>query len=447
MEQQRFATRSAWTAFVLCAAFLLAWAVFGPLMRSVKPTALFAVYPMSALMLALASLGLAALAGNWRPQLVRAYAALTVLLAAVFMGELLLGMEGGLELAFTGESNPTLPWRPAPQTSLSMLLLGLAMLTASIHRNSRLDAGDTLSAAAVLLPAVVLLGYLFDANELYKGTGQQVQGTSPLVVFVQFLLAVGVIAAQPGRGLMAAFLSQSAGAVVGRRLLPFIVTLPVVFGWLLILGVRNGVMDLPLALALSVTATTTAFTLLIYWAINLMSHLEATQTAHHEKRESAAKEEGMTDALTGLLNRRGWEHHLTQEEEVCAKQGRNGCVVMIDLDDLKKVNDTQGHTQGDELIKRAATALRHGARSGDILARLGGDEFAYLAIGCQPEHAGVVVRRLAESMMKHQVGASLGYAMRDINVNLQGAFDEADRSMYANKRARKAKKALEASRA
>ena len=58
--------------------------------------------------------------------------------------------------------------------------------------------------------------------------------------------------------------------------------------------------------------------------------------------------------------------------------------------------------------------------------------------------AGVVVRRLAESMMKSQVGASLGYAMRDINVNLQGAFDEADRSMYANKRARKAKRAAAA---
>ena len=63
------------------------------------------------------------------------------------------------------------------------------------------------------------------------------------------------------------------------------------------------------------------------------------------------------------------------------------------------------------------------------------------SVSSLPEHAGVVVRRLAESLMKHQVGASLGYAMRDINVNLQGAFDEADRSMYANKRARKAKRA------
>ena len=442
--EHRFAKRCAWVVFALCAATLLAWMLVGPVLVSVKPPALLLLYPMTALSLALSALALAAAAGGWPRTYTRVSAGLVVLLASLFLVETGLGLKGGIEAVFAPDapSHADIPWRPSPQTALGLLLLGLAQLVASIHRSERIDAGDLMGATAVLLPFAVVLGYLFEANALYGSA----QGTaSPLAAVMLLLLSIGVIAAQ-NRGLMSAFTAQTAGAIVGRRLLPWVITLPIFFGWLEIWSVRNGLLELPLALALTVSASIAAFIGLIYWVANMMSGLEARQAAQHVERESQAKEEGMTDALTGLLNRRGWERHLKLEEEVCQRERRNGCVVMIDLDDLKKVNDTQGHTQGDELIKRAARALRDGARSGDILARLGGDEFAYLAIGCQPEHAGVVVRRLAESMMKNQVGASLGYAMRDINVNLQGAFDEADRSMYANKRARKAKRAMEAAR-
>ena len=441
--EHRFAKRCAWVVFALCAFTLLAWGMVGPVLLSVQPPAFFLLYPMTALSLALAAFALAAAAGNWARTYTRVSAGLLVLLAGIFLVETALGMRGGIETLFALDSaREDIPWRPSPQTALGLFLLGFAQLVASVRRSSRVDAGDMLGAAAVLLPFAVVLGYLFEANALYAaGQGK----ASPLAAVLLLLLSIGVITAQ-NRGLMAAFTAQTAGAIVGRRLLPWVISLPIFFGWMEIWSVRNGLLELPLALALTVSASIAAFIGLIYWVANMMSGLEARQAAQHVERESQAKEEGMTDALTSLLNRRGWERHLKLEEEVCQRERRNGCVVMIDLDDLKKVNDTQGHTQGDELIKRAAKALREGARSGDILARLGGDEFAYLAIGCQPEHAGVVVRRLAESMMKHQVGASLGYAMRDINVNLQGAFDEADRSMYANKRARKAKRALEAAR-
>lgn len=315
------------------------------------------------------------------------------------------------------------------------------MMAASIRRSGRFDFGDAIGAAAIVVPFIILLGYLFDATQLYSSDAVAGSIVSPLAVLLQLVLALGTLDLRAGHGLIAAFTARTGGATVGRRLLPWVVLLPILFGWVQIWSVRSGLLDLPLALALTVTATIAALMGLIHWAANLMSMFEVRQTERHAQRESRAKEEGMTDALTGLLNRRGWEHNLRIEEKRCAELGRNGCVVMIDLDDLKKVNDTQGHTQGDELIKRAAQALRSAASNGDVLARLGGDEFAYLAVGCQPEHAGVVVRRLAEAMVRHTVGASIGYAMRDINVNLQGAFDEADRSMYANKRARKARRA------
>lgn len=445
MDPQRFSRLCAWTVLFLCALMLLAWGLAGPMLRSLKPSSLLVIYPMTALTLVTAALGLASLAGHWNRSFTRAVGVVVVLLSSVFLAEIALGISGGIELllAPSDESRNTLPWRPAPQSALSLFLIGLSLLVATLRRQTRFDAGDWICASALLVPFVVLLGYLFEANQLYQGSSAQGSMVSPFAVVLQLCLAVGVVSAQAERGLMTALVTQSSGAAVGRRLLPWVILLPVFFGWVQIWSVRSGIVEMALALALTVTASIAAFLVLIYWVTSLMSQLEARQTAQYVERESQAKEEGMTDALTGLLNRRGWERHLKQEEERCLQQGLNGCVVMIDLDDLKKVNDTQGHSQGDELIKRAAVALRNGARSGDVLARLGGDEFAYLAIGCQPEHAGVVVRRLAESMIKNQVGASVGYAMRDINVNLQGAFDEADRSMYANKRARKAQRAAQ----
>lgn len=432
MPQHRFAWRSGWLVLLICTGALASWMLFEPVLRSLRPSSLFVIYPTPAMLLGAAAFGIVAFAGNW-PRVLGFGCAIVVL-----------GASAGFLAGVPGASNDldfVRLWHAAPQTALSMLLIGAAMIAANIRRSSRFDLGDAVGAAAILVPFVMLLGYLFDATQLYSSDAMPGNLVSPLSVLLQLLLALGTLDLRAGHGLIAAFTARTGGATVGRKLLPWIVLLPILFGWMQIACVRSGLLDLPLALALTVSATIAALMGLIHWASTLMSMFEVRQTERHAQREHRAKEEGMTDALTGLLNRRGWEHNLKIEEQRCVDSGRNGCVIMIDLDDLKKVNDTQGHTQGDELIKRAALALRKVASSGDVLARLGGDEFACLIVGCQPEHADLIMRRLAEAMAKQRVGASMGYAMRDINVNLQGAFDEADRLMYANKRARKARRA------
>jgi len=115
-------------------------------------------------------------------------------------------------------------------------------------------------------------------------------------------------------------------------------------------------------------------------------------------------------------------------------------VIVIDLDGLKRINDTEGHAKGDDFIRRAGNALRVAARREDVLARLGGDEFACLSVGCVPEHANAVLKRLSQSLQKASVPASLGYAMRDLAGSIGAAFQEADAAMYTHKRARKAGK-------
>jgi diguanylate cyclase (GGDEF)-like protein len=84
------------------------------------------------------------------------------------------------------------------------------------------------------------------------------------------------------------------------------------------------------------------------------------------------------DPLTGLLNRRAYEAILTDHLSRGNRYGHEGAVMMLDLDEFKQVNDTLGHSAGDELIVRVANALSSRLRDSDTVARLGGDEFAVL---------------------------------------------------------------------
>jgi diguanylate cyclase (GGDEF)-like protein len=93
------------------------------------------------------------------------------------------------------------------------------------------------------------------------------------------------------------------------------------------------------------------------------------------RREQRA---AVTDALTGLLNRRGLEDRLTEELARCRRAGHELSLVMIDCDGLKAVNDSGGHELGDAVLQRIADCLREHKRIADVAARLGGDEFVVL---------------------------------------------------------------------
>src|SRR5262249_36019941 len=84
------------------------------------------------------------------------------------------------------------------------------------------------------------------------------------------------------------------------------------------------------------------------------------------------------DPLTGLLNRRSFEREVERPLAHCRRYGANGALIVLDLDHFKYVNDSYGHSAGDELIVAVADALRMRLRETDVVARLGGDEFAAL---------------------------------------------------------------------
>ncbi|HEY8300496.1 MAG TPA: GGDEF domain-containing protein [Jatrophihabitans sp.] len=169
----------------------------------------------------------------------------------------------------------------------------------------------------------------------------------------------------------------------------------------------------------------------------LLGHVLDADLARASARRDAALAETLseTDVLTGLRNRRGWDRLLALQDERCTVFGEPAAVFVIDLDGLKRVNDTAGHAAGDTLIRHAAAALHAVVRSQDVVARLGGDEFAVLAAVTATE-AAALAARLDERLAAAGVAASIGMAAVSLRSGCHAAWAAADEAMYATKVAR-----------
>lgn len=155
------------------------------------------------------------------------------------------------------------------------------------------------------------------------------------------------------------------------------------------------------------------------------------------RRAERAETEATRDGLTELYNRLAWSRLIVKEENRCLRYGSPACVINIDLDNLKIVNDTEGHAAGDAIIMKAADALLEATRTSDIVARLGGDEFCVLGIECDLKHAKVIQKRIRKFLSNAGIEASVGLAMRNPEQGLAMACAEADEKMYMEKHSKK----------
>ncbi len=136
------------------------------------------------------------------------------------------------------------------------------------------------------------------------------------------------------------------------------------------------------------------------------------------------------DALTGLINRREFEHRLSLALASARELGRHHAMMYLDLDQFKVVNDTSGHAAGDELMRQISMLLQEQLREGDTLARLGGDEFGVLLENCPAEHAVRIADELRQTVTDfhfvwHTRSFTIGVSIGLVNIT-DGAMTLAD---------------------
>jgi diguanylate cyclase (GGDEF)-like protein len=148
-------------------------------------------------------------------------------------------------------------------------------------------------------------------------------------------------------------------------------------------------------------------------------HLEELHTRAH------------VDSLTGLANHARFHDALREHEGPLT-------IVMFDIDRFKRVNDTQGHLAGDELLRDTAAAMRRRKTSDIELYRVGGDEFAAILTVTDPATVSGIVQavvRAAQGVLgPHEAGISAGIAIRQSDEPIIDALDRADQALYSSKR-------------
>lgn len=146
------------------------------------------------------------------------------------------------------------------------------------------------------------------------------------------------------------------------------------------------------------------------------------------------------DSLTGLANRRRFREELESHLALLRRYGGSGAILLIDVDRLKAVNDTRGHSAGDVVLRRVAEAMRTRVRTTDLVARLAGDEFAVLLPNAEPEEAESVAEALIARLAGEEVaglGVSISVGVAPFGGPEIGSTEEimavADAAMYRAK--------------
>jgi diguanylate cyclase (GGDEF)-like protein len=165
------------------------------------------------------------------------------------------------------------------------------------------------------------------------------------------------------------------------------------------------------------------------------------QQLREEGRRSA--ELALTDELTGLPNRRAVLQRLSEEMDRAGREGRSLSVILVDVDQFKRVNDSFGHGVGDEVLREFARRLRGKVRSYDVVARIGGDEFLVLLSGVPQHHAISIAERLRDAVASepfaadggraHHMTASLGVAVVLPRSSEADPLADADSALYVAK--------------
>jgi diguanylate cyclase (GGDEF)-like protein/PAS domain S-box-containing protein len=172
--------------------------------------------------------------------------------------------------------------------------------------------------------------------------------------------------------------------------------------------------------------------------------------SERKRFEEELHRQSVSDAMTGLFNRRGFVALAEKQMKIAERNRMNIVLLFADMDGLKWINDNLGHKKGDEAIIEAASVLKEAFRESDIIARVGGDEFVVLALGASMLDADSITGRFDDCLRVHnaredrdyKISISIGMVRCDPqeSTNLDDLMTRADTLMYEQKKQRKAQR-------
>lgn len=161
---------------------------------------------------------------------------------------------------------------------------------------------------------------------------------------------------------------------------------------------------------------------------------DALEEANRKLRSLA-----LTDELTSLWNRRAFDARLETEILHARRKRSTLALLMIDIDDFKQLNDSFGHSHGDDVLRQVAAVLREAVRGEDVAARFGGEEFAIILADTDLAGANIICDRIVNRLhgtlwSKRAVTASIGFALYTPEKTADDLLNMADEAMYRAKR-------------
>jgi diguanylate cyclase (GGDEF)-like protein len=319
------------------------------------------------------------------------------------------------------------------QPAIFFALLCLAVVLMRVPRRFAAISADLLVYGIGFLILIIGAGYLFGANHF--GTLFHDAHLSRQTLVCLLLLSYVIVLRKTESGFFAILSGAGIGSKIARIACPFALLLPFVLNAGEDAIIQRGWMKASFAMAMSSSvAAMMAFSLILVlaWRINAL--------------EKSVHDLSLRDELTQVYNRRGFYLLAEQSLYLAQRSSAPFSVLFIDLDDLKRINDSLGHDVGSSFLYEVARLLKKSFRKSDVIGRIGGDEFAVAGESSRAaiQHAVERMNHATEAWnaqpgRAYRLSFSYGVVTSDggHQESLEDLLDKADQGMYAAKRHKK----------
>lgn len=331
------------------------------------------------------------------------------------------------------------PGRLAPTTAVSLVLVGVALATLDRRQSRSWRPSELLVMPVALIATMSLIGYLYAIPAFYGPASAAKMALTTACCFLA--LAVAIAIARPHGRLLGFVTTSAPGGILARRLMPLVVLLPLVLGWLRVRAGDAGFLGGSAGDWWLTAATIVAFLVVLWRVATRMNTLDGAR----QKLERELFTFANHDELTGLFNRRRFREEASGHARRTLRRGGSTALIILDLDGLKSINDSLGHLAGDDLIEKVGRSINATVRKTDVAARLGGDEFAVLLPDSTEDGATRVAENLRRAVRDIEVKAGLDTAHSTASVGVAHSVEPltddgrkllgaADQAMYEAKR-------------